>query len=88
MPLAGYLLGQLFDEQGDHEAAEAAYRTVIRTEDPYWAPIAQIDLAGLLERQGKLKEARRLLEAAAASSNPEAIARAKSQLGRAQRPTH
>jgi len=74
-------LGGLLAGQQDWARAEAAYRAAIVTGDQHWAPIAQVDLAAVRQRQGDAAGARELLEQAAASENPRAVAMAQARLG-------
>ena len=78
--LASAVLGDLLAEQEDWSGAEAAYQAAINTADPQWAPIAQVELASLRQRRG-ISGVRELLEAAAASGNLQAVARASDLLG-------
>jgi hypothetical protein len=73
VPLASDLFGDLLAEQEDWEGAEGAYQATIDTADPYWAPVAQVDLGLLRQRRGDAGGARQLLEAAIRSGNPEVV---------------
>jgi tetratricopeptide (TPR) repeat protein len=80
VPQASDLLGDLLAEQEDWDGAEGAYQAAIDTADPYWAPLAQVNLGLLRQRRGDTEGARQLLDAAARSGNPEVASLAQAKL--------
>ncbi|MEF3113594.1 tetratricopeptide repeat protein [Streptomyces chrestomyceticus] len=79
-PRAADLLGDLEAAQENWQQAEAAYRTAIDSQHPFWSPMACFDLAVMFNRRGDRRD-QDLLAEVAASREPDLAPRAADLLG-------
>src|SRR5829696_1694631 len=70
-PWATFHLGSTFDRQGEYDRAVEAYRQVIDSGHPEWAPKAAFNLGVLFENRGEYDLAEKAYQQAIDSRHPE-----------------